>query len=160
VESALIGFSIERRLDRVKVPVLGIAGWHDDARGTIRNYEIMSRLKNAPLYHVVMDASAHKGIDYVNGYFGPQARIDRRELQLRWMDHYLKGVDNGVDKEPALDIFVIGDNLGGKNVSGRWRGRYGQTSTCARMADLRRQLRVMNRRTSTPTIPAIPLRSW
>ena len=30
--------SIERRLDRVKVPVLGIAGWYDDARGTIRNY--------------------------------------------------------------------------------------------------------------------------
>src|ERR1041385_6537591 len=102
--------SIERRLDRVKVPVLGIAGWHDDARGTIRNYEIMSRIPGAPPYHVVMDASAHKGIDYVNGYFGPEARIDRRELQLRWMDHYLKGIDNGVDKEPALDIFVIGDN--------------------------------------------------
>jgi len=64
----------------------------------------------APLYHVVMDASAHKGIDYVNGYFGPQARIDRRELQLRWMDHYLKGIDNGVDLEGPLDIFVIGDN--------------------------------------------------
>ena len=102
--------SIERRLDRVKVPVLGIAGWHDDARGTIRNYEIMSRLPGAPPYHVVMDASAHKGIDYVNGYFGSQARIDRRELQLRWMDHYLKGIDNGVDAEAPLDIFVIGDN--------------------------------------------------
>jgi uncharacterized protein len=102
--------SIERHLDRVKVPVLGIAGWHDDARGTIRNYEIMSHLPGAPPYHVVMDASAHKGIDYVNGYFGPQARIDRRELQLRWFDHYLKGIDNGVDKEPPLDIFVIGDN--------------------------------------------------
>jgi uncharacterized protein len=102
--------SIERRLDRVKVPVLGIAGWHDDARGTIRNYEVMSRLKSAPSYHVVMDAGAHKGIDYVNGYFGPQARIDRRELQLRWMDHYLKGIDNGVDVQPPLDFFVIGDN--------------------------------------------------
>ena len=102
--------SIERRLDRVKVPVLGIAGWHDDARGTIRNYEIMSRLKGAPSYHVVMDASAHKGIDWVNGYFGLQARVDRRELQLRWMDHYLKGIDNGVDVQAALDIFVIGDN--------------------------------------------------
>jgi uncharacterized protein len=105
--------SIERHLDQVKVPVLGIAGWHDDARGTIRNYEIMSRLrdqKGAPLYHVVMDASAHKGIDYVNGYFGPQARIDRRDLQLRWMDHYLKGIDNGVDAGAPLDIFVIGDN--------------------------------------------------
>ncbi len=52
----------------------------------------------------------HKGIDYVNGYFGPQARIDRRELQLRWMDHYLKGIDNGVVTQPSLDIFVIGDN--------------------------------------------------
>ncbi len=102
--------SVERRLDRVKVPVLGIAGWHDDARGTIRNYTIMSRLPGAPLYHVVMDAGAHKGIDYVNGYFGPQARIDRRELQLRWMDHYLKGIDNGVDVQAPFDIFVIGDN--------------------------------------------------
>ena len=27
-----------------KVPVLGIAGWYDDARGTIRNYTVMSRL--------------------------------------------------------------------------------------------------------------------
>ena len=102
--------SIERRLDQVKVPVLGIAGWHDDARGTIRNYTIMSRLRGAPPYHVVMDAGAHKGIDYVNGYFGPQARIDRRALQLRWLDHYLKGIDNGVDVQAPLDIFVIGDN--------------------------------------------------
>jgi putative CocE/NonD family hydrolase len=102
--------SIERRLERVKVPVLGIAGWHDDARGTIRNYTIMSRLPGAPPYHVVMDGGAHKGIDYVNGYFGPQARIDRRALQLRWLDHYLKGIDNGVDMQAPLDIFVIGDN--------------------------------------------------
>src|SRR5262245_60732790 len=102
--------SIERRLDRVKVPVLGISGWHDDARGTIRNYTVMSRLPGAPPYHVVMDAGAHKGIDYVNGYFGPQARIDRRALQLRWFDHYLKGIDNGVDVQAPLDIFVIGDN--------------------------------------------------
>jgi len=102
--------SIERRLDRIKVPVLGIAGWHDDSRGTIRNYTVMSRLPGAPPYHVVMDGGAHKGIDWVNGYFGPQARIDKRELQLRWMDHYLKGIDNGVDTQPSLDIFVIGDN--------------------------------------------------
>jgi putative CocE/NonD family hydrolase len=104
------GLSIERRLDRVKVPVLGIAGWHDDARGTIRNYTVMSRLPNAPVHHVVMDPGAHKGIDYVNGDFGPQARIDHRALQLRWFDHYLKGIDNGVDAQAPLDLFIIGDN--------------------------------------------------
>ena len=104
------GLSIERRLDRVQVPVLGIAGWHDDARGTIRNYTIIDALAHHPFQRVVMDAGAHKGIDYVNGDFGPEGRIDHRALQLRWFDHYLKGLDNGVDREPPLDLFIMGDN--------------------------------------------------
>ncbi len=102
---------VENHLDRVKVPVLGIAGWHDDARGTIRNYAIMSRLPRHPFLRVVMDAGAHKGIDYVHGHFGPRARIDPRLLQLRWFDHYLKGIDNGVDREPPLDFFVMGPDV-------------------------------------------------
>jgi putative CocE/NonD family hydrolase len=105
--------SIERRLDRVRVPVLGIAGWYDDARGTIRNYVGLDTLRAHPFQRVVMDPGAHKGIDYVNGDFGPEARIDHRMLQLRWFDHYLKGIANGVDTEPPLDLFIMGDN--------RWR---------------------------------------
>ena len=103
--------SIEERLNHVQVPVLGMAGWHDDARGTIRNYVGMDTLRKHPYLRVVMDAGAHKGIDYVNGSFGAQARIDARMLQLRWFDHYLKGIDNGVDKEPPLDLFIQGDNV-------------------------------------------------
>jgi hypothetical protein len=102
--------SIEARLDRVRVPVLGIAGWHDDARGTTRNYEALASLPDHPFQRLVMDAGAHKGIDYVNGDFGPQARIDHRALQLRWFDHFLKGLDNGVDSEPPVDLFIMGDN--------------------------------------------------
>ncbi|GMV06358.1 MAG: X-Pro dipeptidyl-peptidase [Gemmatimonadota bacterium] len=105
--------SIERRLDRVRVPVLGIAGWYDDARGNIRNYVGLDTLRGHPFQRVVMDPGAHKGIDYVNGDFGPQARIDHRRLQLRWFDRWLKGVDNGVDREPPLDLFIMGEN--------RWR---------------------------------------
>lgn len=102
--------SIERRLNRVKVPVLGIGGWYDDARGTIRNYMGIDSLKVKPFQRLFMDAGAHKGIDYVNGSFGATARVDSRMLQLRWFDHYLKGVDNGVDREPPVDIFITGDN--------------------------------------------------
>ena len=29
---------------------------------------------------------------------------------LRWFDHWLKGIDNGVDVQAPFDIFVIGDN--------------------------------------------------
>ncbi len=101
---------VENQLDRVQVPVLGISGWHDDARGTIRNYAIMSRLRTHPFLRVVMSAGAHKGIDFVHGHFGPTARIDPRPLQLRWFDHYLKGMDNGVEREPPLDFFIMGEN--------------------------------------------------
>lgn len=101
---------VENQLNKVKVPVLGIAGWHDDARGTIRNYEVMSKLPSHPPLRVVMGPGAHKGIDYVEGHFGPTARVDNRRLQLRWFDHWLKGVDNGVEREPPLDFFIIGDN--------------------------------------------------
>ena len=104
------GLSIEARLDRVEVPVLGIAGWYDDARGNIRNYVGLDTLPDHPFQRMVMDPGAHKGIDYVNGDFGPQARIDHRALQLRWFDHYLKGVQNGVDSEAPIDLFIMGDN--------------------------------------------------
>ncbi len=102
--------SIEARLDRVQVPVLGIAGWYDDARGNIRNFVGLDTLPEPPFQRMVMDPGAHKGIDYVNGDFGPQARIDHRALQLRWFDHYLKGLENGVDSEPPIDLFIMGDN--------------------------------------------------
>jgi putative CocE/NonD family hydrolase len=105
------GLSIESRLNRVQVPVLGIGGWYDDARGTIRNYMGIDSLKTKPFQRLYMDAGAHKGVDYVNGSFGPTARVDSRMLQLRWFDHYLKGIDNGVDREPPVDIFIQGDNV-------------------------------------------------
>ena len=30
--------------------------------------------------------------------------------QLRWYDHYLKGEDNGIDREPPIEIFYMGVN--------------------------------------------------
>lgn len=32
------------------------------------------------------------------------------DVQFRWFGHWLKGVDNGVDKDPAVKIFVMGAN--------------------------------------------------
>jgi uncharacterized protein len=33
-----------------------------------------------------------------------------RALQLRWFDHCLRGLDNGVYGEPPIDLFIMGDN--------------------------------------------------
>jgi putative CocE/NonD family hydrolase len=36
--------------------------------------------------------------------------VDYDEIILRWMDHYLKGVDNGIEREKPVRIFVMGAN--------------------------------------------------
>jgi putative CocE/NonD family hydrolase len=90
--------------------VLQISGWYDDSRGPIDYTNALGKVPGHPPMRLVMGPGAHKGIDYVAGDFGPQARVDMRRLQLRWFDHWLLGRDNGVDREPPVDIFVIGDN--------------------------------------------------
>src|SRR5229473_2808378 len=45
--------------------------------------------------------------------FGPAAAIELHALQLRWFDHFLKGIGNGVLEEPPVRLFVMGEN--------RWR---------------------------------------
>src|SRR5262249_26874683 len=43
------------------------------------------------------------------------------EHMVRWFDHYLKGIDNGVDRAPAVRYFVMGA-LGEKEAPGNlWR---------------------------------------
>lgn len=97
-------------IDKVNVPVLSIAGWHDDSRGPLDYTDALLRNPHHPAWHLVMGVGAHKGVDYVTGDFGPEARFADRDLQLRWFDHYLLGKDNGVDRLPPVDIFVQGDN--------------------------------------------------
>jgi putative CocE/NonD family hydrolase len=48
--------------------------------------------------------------------FGPAALIDLHAIQLRWFDHWLKGVDTGILDEPPIKIFVMGAN--------RWRDEH------------------------------------
>ncbi len=98
-------------IDQVNVPALSLAGWHDDSRGPLDYTDALLKVKNHPAWHLVMGVHAHKGVDYVAGDFGPEARYEYRDLQLRWFDHYLMGKDNGVDKLPPVDIFVQGDNV-------------------------------------------------
>jgi len=97
-------------IDKVKAPALSMAGWHDDSRGPLDYTNALLRVPGHPAWHLVMGVGAHKGVDYVAGDFGPQARYAYRDLQLRWFDHYLLGRDNGVDRLPPVDIFVQGDN--------------------------------------------------
>jgi putative CocE/NonD family hydrolase len=102
--------AVTTNISKVRAPVLQISGWYDDSRGPIDYTNALEKVPGHPLIRLVMGPGAHKGVDYVAGEFGPQSRVDTRRLQLRWFDHYLLGKDNGVDREPPVDIFVFGDN--------------------------------------------------
>jgi putative CocE/NonD family hydrolase len=45
------------------------------------------------------------GFDY-----GPDAVIDLNGVICRWFDHFLKGVENGAEREPSVQVFVMGVN--------------------------------------------------
>lgn len=79
-------------------------------RGTIRHFTGINSLPGHPHQRLIVSAGAHKGIDYVYGDFGPQARADFNRVTLMWFDHYLKGIDNGVERGPPIDLFIMGDN--------------------------------------------------
>ncbi len=113
--------SYQEQLLESTVPTLHVSGWYDDVLvGTTENYvNLVARAKSAearerqwlligPWGHRVNTTRRLGEVD-----FGPEALIDFDAVQLRWFDRWLKGVENGVESDPKVRIFVMGEN--------RWR---------------------------------------
>ncbi len=108
----------QNKFDRVRVPVLGISGWYDDEQiGTPLNFIGMTtkgdgtvrrrqKLLMGPWPHAVNSGTKLGAVD-----FGPTAVIDLNGYWLRWFDYWLKGIDNGIMKEPPVRIFIMGENV-------------------------------------------------
>jgi len=103
----------------VEVPNLDVTGWYDHCKATMGHLAGMQRhaasevartqtkLIIGPWNHVGLGQRTIGGVD-----FGPSAEVDLDGMIIRWFDHWLKGVDNGVDTEPPVRFFVLGE--------GRW----------------------------------------
>jgi putative CocE/NonD family hydrolase len=107
------------KYDRVHAAVLNISGWYDEAYGpdgatTNFNGLVAARRGEAsPRTATIIGAWTHGELERSKAgerEFGKSAAVDYDEIILRWMDHYLKGVDNGIEKEKPVRIFVMGAN--------------------------------------------------
>jgi putative CocE/NonD family hydrolase len=110
--------SYQRDYARLDVPALNLSGWYDgDQPGAPMNFTGMRArggserarkgqwLLMGPWTHF-FNSSTHIGdLD-----FGPDAVVDLEAVTLRWFDHYLKGIDNGVEREDPVLVFVMGEN--------------------------------------------------
>jgi putative CocE/NonD family hydrolase len=101
------------KLKDVRIPVFHQSGWFDgDSIGTKLNYLKMAshghanqKLTIGPWEHTDTAVRLSVGKD-----FGSAAAIDLQRDYLRWFDCWLKGIDNGIAKEPLVSLFVMGSN--------------------------------------------------
>ena len=99
--------------------MLNLSAWYDDnygPEGATTNFKGLLQVRKSesdPRTHLLLGPWVH-GVDSTQKtkagerVFGPEAAIDYDEVVLRWMDHYLKGIDNGVDRESPVRYFVMG----------------------------------------------------
>jgi putative CocE/NonD family hydrolase len=110
-------WSIRTRYHDVQVPALNFAGWYDVfLSGGIENFVGMRKGGGTEAsrngQHLLVGPWIHfpwvQKVGEID--FGPEARNPVDDLQLRWFDHWLKGIDNGVDREKPVRVFVMGAN--------------------------------------------------
>jgi putative CocE/NonD family hydrolase len=111
---------VEGRYPRVTVPACNVGGWYDVfLGGTLENFVRMRQEGGSPLARsaqkLVVGPWGHGGTygpypDHSYREFAPGDALDVTALQLRYFERYLKEVRNGVDEEPPVRIFVMGEN--------------------------------------------------
>jgi len=110
---------LRNKYDRVRCAVLNFSGWYDEAYGpdgatTNLNGLLAARRGEVdPRTRTVIGPWTHGGQNTQKSGerdFGPSAPIDYDEMILRWMDRYLRNVNNGVEREKPVRIFVMGKN--------------------------------------------------
>jgi putative CocE/NonD family hydrolase len=109
-------------------PMVFMSSWYDPyPRSATDNYVALSRRKKGPV-RLILGPWTHgdRTLTYAGDVdFGTAASIDGNlapdflTLRLRWFDCWLKGERNGVEKEPAVRLFVMGGGTGRKNAAGR-----------------------------------------
>ena len=119
-----MGASVIDHLAEYKdVPVYLVGGWYDSwgLQTANLNYVELSKAKKGPI-RLIMGPWTHGGQTQSfagEAEFGPEAALDFNAFRQRWFDRWLKGVQNGVDREPPVRIFVMGGGDGRRTPEGR-----------------------------------------
>ena len=111
--------SLIERYGEMDVPALFITGWYDVFlhetvqmfQGWVthaRTEEARTRTKLiiGPWHHGNLGSAVGGDVD-----FGPNSGLDLAGEHLRWYDQRLRGIDTGIDDEPPVHIFTMGENV-------------------------------------------------
>ena len=108
--------SVEEKFDQVQVPAHTQGGWFDLLlNGTLNGFTGVRRRGGTEAARrgtrMLVGPWGHgPSRKYGDVDFGPEANRVLFERELEFFDHYLMGLDNGIDREPPVEIFLMGVN--------------------------------------------------
>ncbi len=104
--------------EKITTPALNISGWYDIFLwSTFENYLGMKKLGSSEAIRrnqrVIIGPWTHMNFsgsfpEREFGWGGSATAIDLPGIHLKWFDRWLKGVENGIDEELPVMIFVMG----------------------------------------------------
>lgn len=112
--------SDEEGFDKITVPAHTSGGWYDIfLAGTINGYTGMRTRgatgKARTQARMLIGPWGHgQSQKFGDVDFGPDAMQQLFEYELRFFDYHVRGIQNGLDKEPPVKIFYMGAN--------KWKG--------------------------------------
>ena len=105
------------------IPEYHVTGWYDSWGTQVANYNFLELSKaKKSLQRLIVGPWMHsqENLTYAGeAQFTPDAALDLDALHLRWFDRFLKGIDNGVDREPRVRIYVMGGGDAHRTPQGR-----------------------------------------
>jgi putative CocE/NonD family hydrolase len=112
---------LRNKYRNVHAAALNLSGWYDDnygPEGATTNFAGLLKLRASqknPQSHLLIGPWVH-GVTSTaktksgEREFGPSAAIDYDEVVLRWMDHFLRGINSEENREKPVRYFIMGEN--------------------------------------------------
>jgi hypothetical protein len=109
---------------KVNVPFYNVGGWYDIfLQGNIEGFSLLQAQggpKARGAQKLMLGAFGHGNVSGDLKYPAEAGRLGMGD-PIRWFDYWLKGVDNGIMKEPAVRYFVMGDTFDTSAPGNTWR---------------------------------------
>jgi putative CocE/NonD family hydrolase len=107
---------LDSQFSGARAPALVLGGWYDlYSSDTFTSWEAYrtrgggdvsaSRVVVGPWPHNLSASPVTGGVDFGNG-----SMLDLATFEARWFQRWLRAIDNGVDREPPVKVFLMGAN--------------------------------------------------
>jgi putative CocE/NonD family hydrolase len=119
-----LSHDLRAQVTHVNIPMYNVGGWYDIfEQGTLDSFTAL-QTEGGPKARgnqkLMMGAFGQGALKGDLKYPAEAGNLNEGDA-IRWFDYWLKGIDNGVMKEPAVRYYVMGDTFDKSAPGNTWR---------------------------------------